>query len=210
MMNGWYELCEGLAYMPRWGSPQRRRWEYRQHTWGASYEVVKTVVCVREDLPNEPSGPSFSLNEQMKADAGMPTEPETTRDPDPVEDQKIDLHAYVAAHLTATGACDDADPDGDESLCDAPECTYCQMARACQPDVSGPPYTIRPINWAGWPMEAEPAAETRDPDSLRESEVSDLCDHCGRSRIVKLKLAEIRPGCINNHAYEAVATLTKT
>lgn len=209
-MTGWYELNAGLAFMPRWGLPQRRRWEYRKYTEGASYEVLKTVVCLREELPSlsgsssDPCGPSFTLVEQVEAakaaealrlDAEIaaealrlgterggrpqviaditrrlreergPIPPEVVAaanaakadlpgDPDPSDQIDIDLHVYVAAHLSAMGACEDADPDGDESLCASPECTYCQMARALQPNECGPPLGV----------------ETRDPDSLRESE----------------------------------------
>ena len=54
---------------------------------------------------------------------------------------QIDLAEYVGAHLSAMGACEDADPDEDESLCESASCTYCQMARAVQPEICGPPLT---------------------------------------------------------------------
>lgn len=56
------------------------------------------------------------------------------------------LEKYVGDHLYETGACSDADPDGDESLCESPNCTYCQMARALQPIECGMPLPTEATN----------------------------------------------------------------
>ena len=51
------------------------------------------------------------------------------------EPEAVSLHAAAEAHLVAMGPCDDADEDGEESVCRSDDCTYCNLARATQPGV---------------------------------------------------------------------------
>ena len=50
----------------------------------------------------------------------------------------VALQRAAEAHLVAMGPCDDAEEDGQESVCMNDDCEYCNLARATQPGVYPP------------------------------------------------------------------------
>jgi len=56
-----------------------------------------------------------------------------------------DLEEYVGEYIAWMGACDDSDADAGETLCESPDCRYCEMARVLQPGLCGLPLrALRP------------------------------------------------------------------
>ncbi len=78
-------------------------------------------------------GSSLGLGESMQPDDVLRRFYSFESESAALRGETVRWEGRVGDYLTEMGACDDADPDEEESLCRNETCTYCSMARMFDP-----------------------------------------------------------------------------